>query len=135
MHSSRDPALSGHTLTSSIQYIENEGSNARNLIPFMLMGLWFIFAIVYLLMTCAGKVKKRELAQAEDEKLIAYSLAMPDSERHELLKVEEYFAKKYKMQTLTAETTKRLKEADDVKPSSGKIEDEPSYRIDQMEDY
>jgi hypothetical protein len=39
------------------------------------------------------------------------------------------------MQTLTAETTKRLKEADDVKPSSGKIEDEPSYRIDQMEDY
>jgi hypothetical protein len=78
---------------------------------------------------------KRELAQAEDEKLIAYSLAMPDSERKELLKVEEYFAKKYNMHTLTAETTKRLKEADDVKPSNGKIEDEPSYRIDQMEDY
>jgi hypothetical protein len=105
------------------------------LIPFLLIGAWFLFAVVYLFMTCAGKVKKTGLAQAKDEVLIAYSLAMPDSERRELLKVEDYFAAKYNIHTLTAETAKRLRDADDVKSGKGKIEDEPSYRVDQMEDY
>lgn len=105
------------------------------MIPFLLIGAWFLFAVVYLFMTCAGKVKKTGLAQAKDEELIAYSLAMPDSERHELLKVEDYFVAKYNIHTLTPETAKRLRDADDVKSGKGKIEDEPSYRVDQMEDY
>lgn len=92
-------------------------------------------SLIYVLRACCGKIESTKLEKAEDEKLIPYSQAMPDSERRELLKVEEHFSKRYGIRTLSETTLERLESADDFKSDKGKIEDEPSYRIDQIEDY
>jgi hypothetical protein len=59
-----------------------------------------------------------------------FSKAVPSTERDELLKVEKYFRQKYDMRTLTNKTIARLTSAADFQTIKGKIEDEPSYRVD-----
>jgi len=96
--------------------------------PISLFGIYFLkvgYSAVF------GAALKME--QADEEKLVKYSMAIDSSSRDQLLSNEKYYLQRYKVKTLTDESYALLdykgKEPEEL------IEDEPTYRPIEIEDY
>ena len=60
---------------------------------------------------------------------------MNESDRREMLDNEKYYREKYGLQLLTERSYKRFKEAKTTQEGNKIIQDEPTYRIVEQNDY
>lgn len=77
----------------------------------------------------------RDLQRADLEELEDFSKAFPTKQKDNLLANENYFREHYRLKTMTDEFHERLTKTPVTDDIMKIIEDEPTYRIIEQEEY